>query len=355
MTRSEARLLTSIWSDADFLALTGGQQRLFMALLSQPDLTHAGTLTLAERRWARQCADGSVDAVTRDLKVLEAARFVVVDEDTEELLVRALVRRDRVWRQPNVFLGAVASMKAIVSPRLRAALRAELERLDVSELSDQPGRYGRAAPRELVGQALAEVLAHLGGNPSPNPSPNPSGDPSTEHPGTLPEAFPEPFPEGIPEGPGVGVGAGVGVGVGAGEVVDLSGEVSAAAARELTREAQQQPEHLASEHLAALGLDASADRRLTDAWVDATRAQLAAGRSAAHVRAALARQRERGISARGGPGLLAEFVAEVAPPASATSGPPRFTPGLRPVGALPADQLAARVRTLRGQLPRRTA
>ena len=42
-----------------------------------------------------------------DLAVLEAARFVLVDENTEEVLVRTFMRNDKVYRQPNVFQSVV--------------------------------------------------------------------------------------------------------------------------------------------------------------------------------------------------------------------------------------------------------
>jgi hypothetical protein len=158
MARSFGRVLASIWDDEDFRALTPTTRLVYVFLLSQPDLDHAGVIPLRERRWGHDLAF-PVSEVTSCLKELAGARFAVVDEDTEELLVRSLVRRDEVWRQPNVFKSAAASAIATKSAAIKAGLLAEILRLDLS-----------GASREI--QRIRDDLAtHLEpfGNPSPTP------------------------------------------------------------------------------------------------------------------------------------------------------------------------------------------
>lgn len=55
--RTEARVFTDIWADPDFRSLSAQAQRLYLFLLSQPDLTYAGTIALRERKWAAAAAD----------------------------------------------------------------------------------------------------------------------------------------------------------------------------------------------------------------------------------------------------------------------------------------------------------
>lgn len=170
MARSEARLSVSIWTDPDFKGLTPTAQRMFMFLLSQPDLAHDGVIALRERRWSTAAAGLAVDAVRRDLDELRAARFVVIDDDAEELLIRSFIRRDKVYRQPNVLRAAADHLEVVTSPYILTALAAELRR--VAEADDIS---------EGSASIIAEMLAAIEKacpNPPDTPTPNPSGNPS---------------------------------------------------------------------------------------------------------------------------------------------------------------------------------
>lgn len=127
MARSEARILTSIWGDDDFLALSGAAQRIYLMLLSQPNLNHAGLIPLTTKRWARY--GGSVEDVEASLVELDGAGYVLCDSDREEVLVRSLIRGDRVYKQPQVMAAAVKDAAGITSPRLRSALATEVARI----------------------------------------------------------------------------------------------------------------------------------------------------------------------------------------------------------------------------------
>lgn len=179
MARSEARLAVTIWTDPDFLALSPTAQRMFMFLLSQPDLAHTGVLALRERRWSKAAAGLTTAQVTGDLEELTAARFLVVDEDTEELLIRSFIRRDKVYRQPNVLRAAADHLGVVTSPIILAAIAAELRRV---------------ATAEDIGEASASIIADMlaalekgqpnpSANPSPDPSPKGSANPSAGTPG----------------------------------------------------------------------------------------------------------------------------------------------------------------------------
>ena len=171
MARSEARVSVDIWTDADFVALSCSAQRLYFFLLSQQDLAHDGVIALRVRRWAGSAGGLNEQDVRRDLDMLAAARFVVVDEDTEELLIRSLIRRDGIYRQPNLMRAAQKHLSVVTSAPIRAALAEELRR--IRSLSDIHERCV-----ELVGAMLTELYAEPPGNPSTNPPANPSESPS---------------------------------------------------------------------------------------------------------------------------------------------------------------------------------
>jgi hypothetical protein len=87
-------ILCSIWHDEEFVALPAGVQRVYFLLLSQPGLTLAGKLDYSPKRWGRRAPDTSTADIEDAVATLEQAGFVIVDHDTEELLIRTFVRHD---------------------------------------------------------------------------------------------------------------------------------------------------------------------------------------------------------------------------------------------------------------------
>ncbi len=175
MARSEARIYTDIWEDGDFLALDSPSQRLYMFLLSQPDLAHSGVIPLRERRWARKTTNCTTSEIEHALKMLEG-HFLVVDWDTEEVLIRSLIRRDRIFRQPNVMRAAIDHVPLVQSGRILNAIGTEVARIrhENTELSV----HQEAALADME-KALADRLKAVSGNPFRNPS----ADPTPEVPG----------------------------------------------------------------------------------------------------------------------------------------------------------------------------
>ena len=208
MPRTHGRIMASIWNDEDFLGLTEGPQRLYLFLLSQPDLSHAGLVPMRVRRWAKKVMGGTTTAVMQHLNRLEETAFVVADEDTEEVLIRTFVRNDGVYKQPKVMLRMREDARQIESPRLRAAFRSELDRLPLYELSDEPpARGGPSTKAQVSGvvEALREDFEDAVSNPSVGVS-----DTHTDTPRVRAGAFPQPPtpyhqpPSPVPATPGRG-------------------------------------------------------------------------------------------------------------------------------------------------------
>jgi hypothetical protein len=195
MPRTEARIFTSIWSDTDFLSLTPEAQRLYVFLLTQRELSYCGVMPLRVPRWAPKAAGLTVADVERDLKELEGSAypsanpgqgslfegalrrpFVITDPDTGEIFVRSLLRRDNAWKQPNLLKQAIDSSEEIESPRIRAALLTEVERLPVDESPSVQVKTLIAEWAEMLRQGSAYPSAY----PAPDPPGNPSGNSSNE-------------------------------------------------------------------------------------------------------------------------------------------------------------------------------
>lgn len=161
MARDHARLFTSIWADPDWRALTGDEQRAYMLVLSDPSLSYCGVTAITIKRWAQQASDTPERLLRKAFDGLAAKRYLVFDWDTEEVLVRALMRRDKVLCVPNVAKSAYASYRSVLSPRIRATILTELRRI-------------REDPEAFRDPAIAAVS------------------------GWFTEPMPEPMPEGLP-------------------------------------------------------------------------------------------------------------------------------------------------------------
>lgn len=129
MAREHARILVRIWRDGDFKALSVDEQWLFKALLSQPTISNAGVLALQPRPWSRLAADMTLERVEAALSGLAAKRYLVVDEDTGEVLVRTFMRNDGVSSNGKVFLNALKVALQVQSEALRRVLAAELRKV----------------------------------------------------------------------------------------------------------------------------------------------------------------------------------------------------------------------------------
>ena len=195
MPRGEARLRVTIWDDADYTSLTMDAQWLYEALLSQKALNHAGVLVIPRREWSNLCVDDdAADRIVLARKLLEDRRYIVVDDATDELLIRSYIRRDVESAPPGTFRSAMNSAIAVASPRLRAALHAELRRLDMALIESK-----RRANGELPIDALRRALDALRPQGDDEPSPPPA-ESLVDEPDDLRDEPPEDVDEESPHG-----------------------------------------------------------------------------------------------------------------------------------------------------------
>jgi len=138
MPRSEARWHTSAWTDDGFITLPASAQRFYFLLVSQPGISLLGVQALTPARWAHMAPDTTVDDVENALVELEGRRFVVVDQDTQEVLVRSFIRHDGVWKSPRTRVAAMNQRAAIVSKSILAAVDVEIQRLEDGSEEEKP-------------------------------------------------------------------------------------------------------------------------------------------------------------------------------------------------------------------------
>ena len=165
MARNFAKINTEIWKDDHFKSnLTVDSQWLYFVLLSQPNLNGAGVLPLQDRRWKKLAEDLTADRIEDALAELQAHWYVLVDEETEEVLIRTFIRGDGIWKQPNVLKGALGLANKTMSDTLKAVIWHEVDRLPLHELPED-----RAEKTRTLIERVRPTL-----------------------PGTLPEGFMEP-------------------------------------------------------------------------------------------------------------------------------------------------------------------
>lgn len=130
MANAAALIDESLWRrDRDFQQLPRLAQCTFLQLLSTKDVDCAGVLTLNVDVLAKGCDELTLEQLWHDLKTLEQARFVFVDTDTDELLIRSYARRVSA-RSPNAYKAALRVAKLVASPKLRFELANELRRIN---------------------------------------------------------------------------------------------------------------------------------------------------------------------------------------------------------------------------------
>lgn len=226
VARAFGRMYSRMWEpDGAFVTLTGLEQRLYQFLNSQADLTHAGTLPITLRRWAKAAKDLTPKHVEQQLRALEDAGFLVVDFDEEELLVCRHMLDDEVYKQPRVMGSAVASAMRIRSRKIRRAVALEIEEIVTEDLNDAPGKGGAPSVREQVESHIialrvalradlpadAPLQRHAQGagqqpaQPPAEPLPKP---PAQDHWHPLPEGADEPPAQPPAEGAALGVAEG---------------------------------------------------------------------------------------------------------------------------------------------------
>ncbi|KZM70775.1 hypothetical protein [Nocardia terpenica] len=128
MAREFARIRLSIWEDEPYLDLTPAAQHLYYVLTTDPGLSYCGCVDWRPARLRPRARGWTRPQIHAAAAELEAARFVLFDPDTEEALVRSLIRSDELLRNPKLALAVVKAYGALASRTLRAAVVTELKR-----------------------------------------------------------------------------------------------------------------------------------------------------------------------------------------------------------------------------------
>lgn len=123
MARSHAKFYVRAWRDEEWRDLSALAQWLYWAFLTQPKLSLVGSLEVTPGKWSQLAKRLPKAEVQAALDELVIAGKVLLDQSTDELLIRAFCKNDLDPNRVNVNLakGLWGQWACIESHRLRIA------------------------------------------------------------------------------------------------------------------------------------------------------------------------------------------------------------------------------------------
>ncbi|WP_333674503.1 hypothetical protein [Glutamicibacter sp.] len=131
MAREQANIGTSLWGDRDWRELPQSAKYLYLLLLSHPSITYAGVVDWRPARLSMFSPDTTRESISRDAEVLQKARFIFVDEESEEVVIRSYLRHDGILKQPKLSVSMANAYATISSKKIQDIIAYELHRLVV--------------------------------------------------------------------------------------------------------------------------------------------------------------------------------------------------------------------------------
>lgn len=172
--RDFAQIKLSIWNDDSFLDLSSDAQLLYFVLISHPTMNRAGVGTWHAGRLSGLCASWSRPVVESAARELIDGLFIVIDEDTDEFLVRTFVRHDGLMKQRNLATTMAREFAAVGSRAIKGVVVWELRRLH----EEYPEFKGWESDEALA--LLKKRAIDPSSDPSVDPSIHPKVDPSVD-------------------------------------------------------------------------------------------------------------------------------------------------------------------------------
>lgn len=200
MARDYARIMTAIWKNREFRALSEQQQRAYLFLVTQPDISAAGVLPLRVRRWSDCASTSTPDGLAQLFKELEAGRFIVVDWDKEELLIRSFIRWDGGFNNPKRRPVIIRAAEEIDSELIARHVAMEFKRCGIVTPPPDGPSGGSEPPIEPTDDRAPDSLSKIDRvdlNNEPFPQVNSLSDSAPTNHGRVPQPTthnPQPVP-----------------------------------------------------------------------------------------------------------------------------------------------------------------
>ena len=97
------------------------------------DVLQIPAVLFRSNRVAMMSADGTVEDLNAAAGELEDNKFIVVDEETEEVLIRSFVKHDGLMKSPNLAAALAREYGNVYSKRIREVVAFEVQKLHRNE------------------------------------------------------------------------------------------------------------------------------------------------------------------------------------------------------------------------------
>jgi hypothetical protein len=128
MARDRANIRLDMWGDADWRKLSIRAQYLYMLLLSHPKTNRAGISEWHPGRLSMLSAGTTPADIVEIADELVAGHFIVIDETSEEVLIRSYIKHDGVLTQPNMTTTMANDWAGTASLLLRQVIAFEVQK-----------------------------------------------------------------------------------------------------------------------------------------------------------------------------------------------------------------------------------
>ena len=121
------QLQRAIKIDPDFVKLTPAGQWLYFQLLT--DVNHIGVANWNPKRLALRAGGTKSSYVLIAAQELTESLFAVLDEESDEILIRSYMKYDGAHKQPNTCTSMVNAFGQVASMKIRQVVAHELKKV----------------------------------------------------------------------------------------------------------------------------------------------------------------------------------------------------------------------------------
>ena len=193
MAREHSRVNITIWQDPEWRQLPAPAQHLYLTLWTHPGLSYCGVVDWRPGRIAAMSGGTTTEQINESADCLQARLFIVVDEDTEECLIRSWARFDGLLKQPRMAVSYANAYAEVASNDLRGVIVHETKKIrgldpglagwakpQVKSMLDLPSLdpRSRALPKDPFGDGFGYGFAPRLGQTDPKVSPSVSVPPT---------------------------------------------------------------------------------------------------------------------------------------------------------------------------------
>ncbi|AMU71453.1 hypothetical protein PP298_08065 [Mycobacteroides abscessus] len=180
MARDHTRINLDIWGDDEFRDLPVDAQNLYWTLWTSPDRTYCGAHDWRPGKLTQCAGDWTVERIVAAGAVLSERLFLLIDEVTEECLLRSWIKHDGLWRIPNMAVTMANARSAVGSKTLRGVIVHEVKKLAKAE--PDLSSWKRDEVVKLLSQRAIdpETVTPFTPHPTPPETPPPTRRPTPD-------------------------------------------------------------------------------------------------------------------------------------------------------------------------------